>query len=250
MSFDQNRRGGGGVRPLSDRGLAYAMTMRVAPVPLGLLRSVAARSVNPRRAPQVSFQSGWGEPHRQARTFSVAIALIQQGVSQALENWRPCTKRNCSDKYKEGPRSTYGAASVGPEPVAFVELLEPECALRTLRVERPEYLHRESLRVCNTEKLMQEAENPNVRRMWRNSDRYQSAALRAILSEINHVCEELRLAENVFGDAVVGACEFVGGRAAVVDGWVCGGVGERGVFDGISARWGELPREPLSSSPS
>jgi hypothetical protein len=83
------------------------------------------------------------------------------------------------------------------EPVAFVELLENERSLRSLRVNRSEYIKRKSLTVKDRDQLLQATDDPKLREMWFITESYKRAALQAMLHEVNEVCRQLGLSENL-----------------------------------------------------
>jgi hypothetical protein len=89
--------------------------------------------------------------------------------------------------------------SHGPksEPVAFVELEEPERVLLQMYVSRPQYIKRKRLAVPDRELLLQKTEDPEMRQMWITSGEYKNAAVKVMVNEVNKIIGQMHLHEQL-----------------------------------------------------
>jgi hypothetical protein len=80
---------------------------------------------------------------------------------------------------------------------AEVHLVEPEHALLDLTVSKPQYIKRKKLVVPNRDWLLQQTDDPRMRKMWLTTESYKQAALGAMLKEVNALCRQLNLAQRL-----------------------------------------------------
>jgi hypothetical protein len=79
----------------------------------------------------------------------------------------------------------------------MVQLLEPERRLLQVHVEKAKYLNRTPLCVPGRDALLEEGSGSFPSGAWKTSEEYKSAALRAMLDEVNRACIELQLPEHL-----------------------------------------------------
>jgi hypothetical protein len=85
----------------------------------------------------------------------------------------------------------------GMEPVASVQLVEPERRLLQMHVEKKQYIKRKPLIVPGRDELLQNTEDPKMREMWSTTEAYKKATLKAMLAEANKICGEMHLPEKL-----------------------------------------------------
>jgi len=96
------------------------------------------------------------------------------------------------------PTACFGCppGKLGGESAAAVSVrvLEPERKLLQLEVNNPRYLLRKSLAVEDSDGLLQQTDDLEVRRYWLSTPAYREGALRVMLSEVNWARKQLDLA--------------------------------------------------------
>jgi hypothetical protein len=83
------------------------------------------------------------------------------------------------------------------ETTAAVQLVLPERRLLLMHVSDPRYILREPLRVPNREQLLQSTDDATMRQMWFTTEAYKTAAEAVLLSEVNRVCSQLNLVDQL-----------------------------------------------------
>ncbi len=77
--------------------------------------------------------------------------------------------------------------------IAEIHLVEPEKVLLSLSVNKPQYIKRKKLSVPNRDWVLQQTNDPTMRKRWLITDAYKASALTLMMAEATAACRALKL---------------------------------------------------------